>query len=183
MICESVDIKEFFPSLQIIIKRDKYPKLFDFLFNLKHLSFSFFDCNFIDNICVKKRLYGCCATCMVSYGYYKYDSFLLEDPEIIVSNFSFKRNSIKYGFLNLEYGIEGCSIPRHIRSNPCNIHKCFKPDDKNKQQKIYKYDELVSNINKYFLNPYNLEKSESQILIDLISENENSINILNISID
>lgn len=183
MIFGNTDVKEFFPSLRIIITEEEYPKLFYFLSTLKKISFDFFNCDFKNNICSRERLYGCCSTCLRDLGFYKYDSFLLIDPEVIMNLFSFDRYGKQFGFLLTEENIEGCCLPREYRSNPCNIHKCFKFEDKNQQKEVYKYDELISNINKYFMNPNNLDKCENEMLIDIIMQNKEDLELFNITLE
>lgn len=174
-----IDVKEFFPSLKMIITKEEYPDLHYFLLTIKGHSLMFYDCNFKHNICIKERLYGCCSTCLRDLGFYKYDSFILDNPETIMSNFCSERNTLKFGFLKTQRGNEGCCLPRSLISNPCIIHKCFKYEE-GEPKDILKYDELVSNINKYFLNDFNLDKKEDEILKDLKNENNELLKFFNL---
>lgn len=168
---------KFFPAVRIVILKDKYPKLFSFLKELKELS-SNNDCDFKNNICKRNKLYGCCSTCMKCYGFYKYDSFLLGDKKEILSYFEETRSKEKYGFLNL-IDNPGCSLPRYLRSNPCNIFRCFDQDQNEIKKEAIKYDELISSINSYFMIKENCENPESVILSDLVEENKNLLKQFN----
>lgn len=169
-----------FPNVTIIINPDNYQNLFKFLVNIKEISSDFFDCEFKHNICKRNRLYGCCSICMVNYGFYKYDTFLLEYPDKILDYFSFYRNEHKYGFLNLREPNKGCSLPRYIRSNPCNIFKCYNPSDLEIREKALKYDELISSINNYFKYQDNIDKEENEIINDLKFQNQNHLEFFNL---
>lgn len=173
-----IDVKEFFPSLRFIISKEEYPDLYLFLRKLKSYSLIFYDCNFKNNACIKERLFGCCSTCLRDLGFYKYDSFILEDPEIIMSKFCSERSGSKFGFLRTQRGNEGCCLTRSECSNPCIIHKCFKYEE-GEPKDVLKYDELISNINKYFLNNNNLDKNEKEILEDIKSENKELLDFFN----
>lgn len=170
----------FFPSLKISITEKEYPELFYFLKYLKELSSSLFDCDFKYDICKRYSLYGCCSTCMKTYGFYKYDSFILGTKDEIISYFSFHRNENKYGFLNLTGENKGCSLPRYLRSNPCNIFKCYDQHEVELKKRALRYDELISQINKYFIVDENCNKKEKEIISELKEQNKDFLNYFNI---
>ncbi len=142
-----IEIKKGQHKRKFIVKNNT--SLYLFLSNLHNISGDYSPCQFENGKCIYTKNFksSCCFSCGRSLGFYDANSYFLDDPKKIFSSYGF---NYKYGFFK---PMEGCKIPRHLRSRTCLTYICNnvkKEISPSKKSILLAYNLLLVKVNLLF---------------------------------